>query len=85
LLDSRNNLAELVQSKRHKLVLVAWLAAAGALGGCGMKVDAPALPPVNSDHAFLTKEQQAKAMADLAAKRDAETAQALRQIESTKR
>ncbi len=66
-------------------MLWVWLVCAPALSGCGMKVDAPALPPVKSDHTFLTKEQQAKAMADLAAKKDAETTESLRRIEQTKK
>ena len=73
-----------LRASRHSLVVWVLLVSAPALSGCGMKVDAPALPPVKSDHTFLTKEQQAKAMADLAAKKEAGTADALRQIEQTK-
>ncbi len=65
------------------------LAAVGALAlsllvsACAQSsVDIPALPTlVKDDRQFLTKEQQAKAIADMARDKDAAKAQAEKQIE----
>lgn len=57
---------------------------AGALGGCGTTIATPELPPLKSETRFLTPEQQAKAMADLAAKKESEQAEALRKIEKSR-
>lgn len=63
------------------------MALAATLGllvtGCAQQnIDIPALPtPVKDDRQFLTKEQQAKAIADMVREKDAAKAAAEKQIE----
>jgi len=60
------------------------LAATTLLSGCVESIPFTDLPSLKNERPLLTAEQQAKAMADLQAKKEAEAAEALRQIEQNK-
>lgn len=61
------------------------MSAMALLPGCVESIPFTELPSLKNERPLLTAEQQEKAMADLQAKKDAEAAEALRQIEQQKR
>ncbi len=70
---------------RRTIIGVLAVLAVTALSGCVESIPFTDLPSLKNERPLLTAEQQEKAMADLQAKKDAEAAEALRQIEQKKK
>jgi hypothetical protein len=74
-----------ISGTRRSIVGAMALVAMTCLSGCVESIPFTDLPALKSERPLLTAEQQEKAMADLQAKKDAEAAEALRQIEQQKK